>query len=48
MLCVLLSGDPIPRIEYTSAELSAWREVFNKMNDLLPGRASKTHRKMLE
>ena len=42
------SGDPIPRIEYNEAELSTWKAVFDKVEDLLPGRACLTHRKYLD
>ena len=45
---VIRSGDPIPRIEYNEAELSTWKAVFDKVEDLLPGRACLTHRKYLE
>ena len=46
--CTIRSGDPIPRIEYNEAELSTWKAVFDKVEDLLPGRACLTHRKYLE
>ena len=42
------SGDQIPRIEYNEAELSTWKAVFDKVEDLLPGRACLTHRKYLD
>ena len=35
------SGDPIPRIRYTEAETKTWGEVFHKVVELLPGRASR-------
>ena len=42
------SGDPIPRIKYTEDEVRTWGEVFRKVDELLPNRASKTHRRVLE
>ena len=42
------SGDPIPRVEYTPEEVATWREVYNRVDELLPGRACTLHRKALE
>ena len=42
------SGDPIPRVEYTPEEIATWREVYNRVDELLPGRACTLHRKALE
>ena len=42
------SGDPIPRIKYTEDEVRTWGEVFRRVDELLPNRASKTHRRVLE
>ncbi|TRY73897.1 hypothetical protein TCAL_01528 [Tigriopus californicus] len=41
-------GDPIPRIRYTPDEIKTWKAVFTKVEELLPGRACKTHRRVLE
>ena len=46
-MCVF-SGDPIPRIKYNEAEISTWRAVWEEVDHLLPGRASKIHRKVLD
>ena len=43
-----LSGQPIPYLEYTPEEIRTWGEVYSKVVELLPGRASTTHRKALE
>ena len=42
------SGDRIPRIEYTKDEVKTWGAVYSKVVELLPGRASRIHRKYLE
>ena len=42
------SGDPIPRVEYTPEEVATWREVYNRVDELLPGRACTLHQKALE
>ena len=41
-------GDPIPRIEYTTEETATWKSVFEKVFELLPGRACSIHRIRLE
>ena len=35
-------------MEYTPEEIRTWGEVYRKVVELLPGRASNTHRKALE
>ena len=41
-------GDKIPRIEYTPDEIATWDEVYSKVFELLPGRASSMHRRYLK
>ena len=45
---IFSSGQPIPYVEYTPEEIRTWGEVYCKVVELLPGRASTTHRKALE
>ena len=40
-------GAAIPRVEYTQEENETWALVYNKVHELLPGRASSTHIKYL-
>ncbi|XP_038611999.1 tyrosine 3-monooxygenase-like [Tachyglossus aculeatus] len=36
-------GDPLPRVEYTSQEISIWREVYQKLRSLHPTHACKQY-----
>jgi len=40
-------GQPIPRVEYTPEENTTWALVYDKVHELLPGRASMVHQKYL-
>lgn len=37
------SGQPIPRVEYTEAEINTWRTVFNQLTTLYPTHACREH-----
>ena len=45
---MLFRGDPIPYIEYTKEETATWGAVWEKVFELLPGRACSIHRVRLE
>ncbi|XP_066561587.1 tyrosine hydroxylase 2 isoform X2 [Amia ocellicauda] len=36
-------GDPLPRVEYTSEEISTWREVYCKLSSIYPTHACKQY-----
>ena len=38
-----IRGDPIPYIEYTKDETETWKSVWEKVFELLPGRACTIH-----
>ena len=43
-----LRGDPIPYIEYTKDETETWKSVWEKVFELLPGRACTIHQTRLK
>ena len=45
---MIFRGDPIPYIEYTKEETATWGAVWEKVFELLPGRACSIHRVRLE
>lgn len=40
---MLFSGDPIPRINYTSNEINTWRMVYKELKLLFPTHACREH-----
>jgi phenylalanine-4-hydroxylase len=48
IVCPKYRGDAIPYIEYTKDEIETWKSVWEKVFELLPGRACTTHQVRLK
>ena len=47
LIFLYLSGDEIPRVEYTKTEIGTWKKIYTNLKNLFPTHACKEFNRVL-